>query len=103
MTLYEVIWDNGESYEDHLTHSLIFTTLEKAKEYYNKKHVAYWYSYGSETLTLCSFESDIEHQKRTEIESKVLDNPNLYTQDIEEEEWEPDMNDFGTCDVADTY
>ena len=36
-------------------------------------------------------------------ESKVLDNPNLYTQDVEEEEWEPDMDDFGTCDVADTY
>ena len=40
------------------------------------------------------------YQKRTKIESKVLDNP---TPDIEEEEWEPDMDDFGTCDVADTY
>ena len=32
MTLYEVIWDNGEQYEDNMTSSLIFTTLEKAKE-----------------------------------------------------------------------
>ena len=98
MTLYEVLWDNGEQYEDNMTSSLIFTTLEKAKRYYNKIHTASGYSYGNETLTLCSFESDIEHQKRTEIESKVLDNPNA-----EEEEWEPDMDDFGTCDVADTY
>ena len=99
MTLYEVLWDSGEQYEDNMTSSLIFTTLEKAKRYYNKIHTASGYSYdGNETLTLCSFESDIEHQKRTEIESKVLDNPNA-----EEEEWEPDMDDFGTCDVADTY
>ena len=102
MTLYEVLWDNGEQYEDNMTSSLIFTTLEKAKRYYNKIHTASGYSYGNETLTLCSFESDIEHQKRTEIESKVLDNPKHYTQDVEEE-WEPDMDDFGTCDVADTY
>ena len=100
MTLYEVLWDNGEQYEDNMTSSLIFTTLEKAKRYYNKIHTASGYSYGNETLTLCSFESDIEHQKRTKIESKILDNP---TPDIEEEEWEPDMDDFGTCDVADTY
>lgn len=103
MTLYEVLWDNGEQYEDNMTSSLIFTTLEKAKRYYNKIHAASSYSYGIETLTLCSFESDIEEQKRTKIESKVLDEPNLYTQDTEEEEWEPDMDDFGTCDVADTY
>ena len=103
MILYEVIWDNGECYEDNLTYSLIFTTLEKAKEYYNRKHTASGYSYGNETLTLCSFEPNIENQKRTKIESRVLDNPNLYTQDIEEEEWEPDMDDFGTCDIADTY
>lgn len=103
MKLYEVIWDNGECYEDNLTYSLIFTTLKKAKEYYNRKHTASGYSYSTETLTLCSFEPDIENQKRTKIESRVLDNPNLYTQDIEEEEWEPDIDDFGTCDVADTY
>lgn len=103
MTLYEVIWDNGEYYEDNLTISLIFTTLEKAKEYYNKEHTASGCSYGEETLTLCSFTPDIENQKRTKIESRILDNPNSYTQDIEEEEWEPDMDDFGTCDVADTY
>ena len=103
MTLYEVIWDNGEYYEDNLTISLIFTTLEKAKEYYNKERTAGGCSYGDETLTLCSFESDIENQKRTKIESRILDNPNSYTPDIEEEEWEPDMDDFGTCDVADTY
>lgn len=100
MTLYEVIWDNGECYEDNLTSSLIFTTLEKAKEYYNRKHTTSGYSYGNETLTLCSFEPDIENQKRTKIESKVLDN---FTPDIEEKEWETDMDDFGTCDVADTY
>ena len=99
MTLYEVLWDNGEQYEDNITSSLIFTTLEKAKEYYNKEHIASGYSYGNETLTLCYFESDIEEQKRIKIESKVLDNS---TSDIEEE-WEPDMDDFGTCDVADTY
>lgn len=103
MTLYEVLWDNGECYEDNMTSSHIFTTLDKAKEYYNKKHTASGYSYGNETLTLYYFESDIEEQKRIKIESKVLDNPNLYTQDIEEEEWEPDMDDFGTCDVSDTY
>lgn len=103
MTLYEVIWDNGEYYEDNLTISLIFTTLEKAKEYYNKERTASGCSYGDETLTLCSFTPDIENQKRTKIESRILDNPNSYTTDIEEEEWEPDMDDFGTCDVADTY
>ena len=100
MILYEVTWDNGECYEDNLTSNLIFTTLEKAREYYNKKHTASGYSYGKETLTIYSFEPDIEHQKRTEIESKVLDNS---TPDIKEKEWEPDMDDFGTCDVADTY
>ena len=100
MILYEVLWDNGECYEENLTSSLIFTTLEKAKEYYNRKHTASGYSYGNETLTLCSFEPDIEDQKRIKIESKVLDNP---IPDIEEEEWEPDMDDFGTCDIADTY
>ena len=103
MTLYEVIWDNGEYYEDNLTTSHIFTTLEKAKEYYNKEHKASGYSYSNETLTLCSFEPDLDDQKRTKIESRVLDNPNSYTTDIEEEGWEPDMDDFGTCDVADTY
>ena len=103
MTLYEVIWDNGEYYEDNLTISLIFTTLEKAKEYYNQERTASGCSYGDETLTLCSFTPDIENQKRTKIESRILDNPNSYTPDIEEEEWEPDMDDFGTCDVADTY
>ena len=100
MILYEVTWDNGERFKDNLTSNLIFTTLEKAKEYYNKKHTASGYSYGTETLTIYSFKPDIEYQKRTKIESKVLDNP---TPDIEEEEWEPDMDDFGTCDVADTY
>ena len=101
MILYEVTWDNGEYYEDNLTSSLIFTTLEKAREYYNKKHTASGYSYGKETLTIYSFEPDIEHQKRTEIESKVLDKsiPNIE----KKKEWEPDMDDFGTCDVADTY
>ena len=47
MTLYEVLWDNGEQYEDNMTSSLIFTTLEKAKEYYNEKHTASGYSYGN--------------------------------------------------------
>lgn len=98
MILYEVLWNNDECYDRDLTISLIFTTLKKAKEYYNKKHIAS--GYGKETLTIYSFEPDIEHQKRTKIESKILDNP---TPDIEEEEWEPDMDDFGTCDVADTY
>ena len=100
MILYEVTWDNGERFEDNLTSNLIFTTLEKAKEYYNKNHTASGYSYGTETHTIYSFKPDIEYQKRTIIESKVLDNP---TPDIEEEEWEPDIDDFGTCDVADTY
>lgn len=36
MILYEVTWDNGECFENNLTSNLIFTTLEKAKEYYNK-------------------------------------------------------------------
>ena len=55
MILYEVTWDNGERFEDNLTSNLIFTTLEKAKEYYNKKHTASGYSYGTETLTIYSF------------------------------------------------
>ena len=42
MTLYEVLWDNGECYEDNITSSYIFTTLDKAKEYYNKKKHCKW-------------------------------------------------------------
>lgn len=103
MTLYEVIWDNGEVYGDKITNSHIFTTLEKAKEYYNKEHKASGYSYSNETLTLCSFEPDIDDQKRTKIESKVLLNSTFWTQDAEEDEWECNLDEFNACDIEDTY
>ena len=103
MTLYEVIWDNGDIYAYHLTTNHIFTTLEKAKEYYNKEHKASGYSYNNETLTLCSFESDIDDQKRTKIESKVLPNSIFETQFTEEDEWECNLDEFNTCDIEDTY
>ena len=61
------------------------------------------YGYGTETMTLCSFESDIVDQKRTKIESKVLLDSTFWTQDTEEDEWECNLDEFNTCDIEDTY
>lgn len=91
MILYEVVWDNGEQYEDNQKSSLVFTSLEKAKEYYNQENIAEKNGYGIETLTIYSFESDIIKQKRTKIESRVIYSPDFYESDIAEK-WEDDFN-----------
>ena len=43
----------------------------------------------------------IENLAKQELSKRDIDGL-INIQDIEEE-WEPDMDDFGTCDVADTY
>lgn len=70
MTLYEVEWSNNEPYEDHMSSTKVFSTLEKATAYYNKEQ--FGYPCYTETLTLSSFDEDDERQIKTMIAKRVL-------------------------------
>lgn len=69
MRLFEVLYNNGEQYEDMYTRSLLFTDFNKAVEAYNSwpYDEARDYSFGKPFLTLLFFESDLAVQKKTVI------------------------------------
>lgn len=72
MRLFEVLYCNIKPYGEQNKHSLIFTSEEKAKLYYDSKNYRVSWDYGKQKLILQYFESDIEQQNKTVIEEKEL-------------------------------
>lgn len=100
MILFEVLWDNGLSYEDREQSTKTFSTLEKAQNYFDNYNGPRDY-YEHSTLTLSSFDEDDIHQHKTKIAEKSI--PCII--DLEEEFEIVDAKDdnfsYSTSDLED--